>query len=90
MRAWSAAAVEMTGGQVIGGVSHTQLAPPDDTGETVGLLPSRLTVTFGFGPDLFERGGEDRYGLRADQPRALRPLPALPGDELVAEPEQWR
>ena len=28
-----------------------ELAPPEDTGETVGLLPSRLTVTFGFGPE---------------------------------------
>ncbi len=85
MRAWTAAAAEMTAGQMIGDVNHTQLAPPDDTGETVGLLPSRLTVTFGFGPGLFERNGEDRFGLRAQQPRALRPLPPLPGDELTEQ-----
>ena len=51
----------------------SQLAPPDDTGETVGLLPSSLTVTFGFGPSLFERRG---LGLRGKRPAALRDDPA--------------
>jgi deferrochelatase/peroxidase EfeB len=36
-----------------------------------------LTVTFGFGPGLFDPG---RYGLAG--PRALAPLPAFPGDAL--------
>ncbi len=82
MRAWSAAAAEMTAGDLIGDDKRQQLAPPDDTGETVGLLPSRLTVTFGFGPDVFEREEEDRFGLRRSRPAALRPIPPLPGDEL--------
>jgi deferrochelatase/peroxidase EfeB len=34
-----------------------------------------LTITFGFGPSLFER-----YGLQ--RPQALQPLPAFPGDQL--------
>ena len=55
MQEWSRAAAEMTAGQMIGDANGIELAPPDDTGETVGLLPSRLTVTFGFGPSLFER-----------------------------------
>ena len=55
MQEWSRAAAEMTAGQMIGDANGVELAPPDDTGETVGLLPSRLTVTFGFGPSLFER-----------------------------------
>ncbi len=42
--------------------------PPEDTGEAVGHLPSRLTITFGFGPGLFERDGEDRFGLAAQRP----------------------
>ncbi len=76
---WSRAAAEMTAGQMIGDVNHMELAPPDDTGETVGLAPSSLTVTFGFGPGLFAKRG---LGLAAKRPAVLRPLPALPGDEL--------
>jgi deferrochelatase/peroxidase EfeB len=79
MRAWTVAAAEASAGEMIGGVNDVQLAPPDDTGETVGLLPSRLTVTFGFGPSLFEKPG---LGLAAKRPATLQPLPALPADEL--------
>jgi hypothetical protein len=57
MREWSRAAAEMTAGQMVGSANDEQLAPPNDTGETVGLPPSRLTVTFGFGPSLFARRG---------------------------------
>jgi deferrochelatase/peroxidase EfeB len=76
---WSKAASEMTEGKMIGDLNNMLLAPPDDTGETVGLLPSSLTVTFGFGPSLFEKPG---LGLAAKRPTALQVLPALPGDEL--------
>jgi deferrochelatase/peroxidase EfeB len=79
MQEWSAAAAEMTAGQMIGNANGVELAPPDDTGETVGLLPSRLTVTFGFGPGLFERRG---LGLAGKRPAALRDIPPLPADEL--------
>ena len=79
MREWSLAAAEMTAGEMVGDVNHLELAPPDDTGETVGLLPSSLTVTFGIGPGLFEKRG---LGLAAKRPTALRPIPPLPGDEL--------
>jgi deferrochelatase/peroxidase EfeB len=79
MREWSRAAAEMTAGQMIGDANGVELAPPDDTGETVGLLPSRLTVTFGFGPGLFERR---ELGLQGSRPAALEPIPPLPADEL--------
>lgn len=79
LRDWSRAAAEMTAGELIGDVNHMELAPPDDTGETVGLLPSNLTVSFGFGPSLFEKR---RLGLAARRPAALRPIPPLPADEL--------
>ncbi len=82
LREWSRAAAEMTAGEPIGDADDVPLAPPEDTGETIGLLPSRLTVTFGFGPGLFERR---RLGLRGRRPAALRTIPALPGDELNAE-----
>ena len=79
MRAWTVAAAEASAGDMVGNVNDVQLAPPEDTGETVGLLPSRLTVTFGFGPALFEKPG---LGLADKRPAALQPLPPLPADEL--------
>jgi deferrochelatase/peroxidase EfeB len=79
MREWSRAAAEMTAGEMVGDVNDVELAPPDDTGETVGLLPSNLTVTFGFGPTLFEKPG---LGLAAKRPPELREIPPLPADEL--------
>ena len=79
MREWTVAASEATAGEMVGSVNDVPLAPPEDTGETVGLLPSRLTVTFGFGPSLFDKPG---LGLRGKRPADLRPLPPLPADEL--------
>jgi deferrochelatase/peroxidase EfeB len=79
MREWSRAAAEMSVGEMIGDANHVEPAPPDDTGETVGHLPSNLTVTFGFGPELFEKRG---LGLSGKRPPALREIPPLPADEL--------
>jgi deferrochelatase/peroxidase EfeB len=79
MREWSRAAAEMSAGEMIGDVNDVELAPPDDTGETVGLLASNLTITFGFGPGLFEKPA---LGLSGKRPAALREIPPLPADEL--------
>jgi deferrochelatase/peroxidase EfeB len=81
MEAWSQAAREMTEGRMIGTENNNVLAPPDDTGEAKGLPASNLTVTFGFGPSIFERPG---LGLASQRPPELKPLPPLPGDELSA------
>jgi deferrochelatase/peroxidase EfeB len=54
----------------------------NDPGEADELAPARLTLTFGLGPELFERGGDDVLGLRRHRPAALQPIGALPGDEL--------
>ena len=62
------------------GETGQRLAPPIDTGEAVGLSPARLTVTFGFGPTLF-----DRFGLERSRPAALAELPVFAGDELDPE-----
>jgi deferrochelatase/peroxidase EfeB len=79
MEAWSQAAREMSEGRMIGTENDNLLAPPDDTGEAKGLAASNLTVTFGFGPDVFDRPG---LGLASQRPPELKPLPPLPGDEL--------
>jgi deferrochelatase/peroxidase EfeB len=81
LRAWSAAAGRMTTGRPVGDANQEAIAPPQDTGEALGLTPARLTVTFGVGPSLFD----DRFGLTDRRPAALRDLPALPGDELDPE-----
>ena len=82
---WTFAAERMTrglGAGELGPTSGSYAAPPDDTGEAIGLPPSGLTITFGFGPSLFGSGGQDRFGLAARQPAALQPLPHFPADKL--------
>jgi deferrochelatase/peroxidase EfeB len=82
---WSAAAARMTqglGAGELGPTSGPYAAPPDDTGEAIGLPPAGLTITFGFGPTLFRKDGEDRFGLADRQPDALRRLPHFPADKL--------
>jgi deferrochelatase/peroxidase EfeB len=78
---WTGAAARMTAGRAVGRADDP-LAPPADTGEADGLAAARLTVTFGFGPGLFDRDGHDRFGLAARRPAPLTQLPPLPGDEL--------
>jgi len=84
MRDWTAAAARMTAGKDAGDIGATAgipEAPPDDTGEAIGLPPSALTITIGFGPTLFrDASGKDRFGLAAKKPAALADLPHFPGD----------
>jgi deferrochelatase/peroxidase EfeB len=83
LRAWTDAAAAMTAGRAVGSTTTTSYdSPPTDTGEALGLPPAGLTLTFGFGPTLFEKDGVDRFGLRARRPAALRRLPHFPGDNL--------
>jgi deferrochelatase/peroxidase EfeB len=73
----------MTSGKAVGADTSTGYdSPPTDTGEALGLPPSGLTLTFGFGPTLFEKDGRDRFGLAAQRPAALRRLPHFPADNL--------
>ena len=83
LRDWTAAAARMTQGAGAGTEpvsAGDYSAPPEDTGEALGLSPTGLTVTIGFGPSLFD----DRFGLAAKRPAALADLPAFPGEALVA------
>jgi deferrochelatase/peroxidase EfeB len=86
LKAWTAAARRMTAGRdagPVGAVDGEQYAPPDDTGEAIGLPPSGLTLTIGFGPTLFTAAdGTDRFGLAARRPAPLVELPSFPGDQL--------
>ena len=79
---WSYAANRMTqglGAGQYGATSGPYDAPPDDTGEALDLEPAGLTITFGFGPSLFDK----RFGLASKRPDALIDLPHFPGDALI-------
>ncbi|MFC4035583.1 iron uptake transporter deferrochelatase/peroxidase subunit [Streptomyces polygonati] len=78
LKTWTAAAEAMTAGKPVPGDVGDLNAPPDDTGEAVGLAPGRLTITIGYGPSLFD----DRFGLAARRPSLLKRLPQLPGEDL--------
>jgi deferrochelatase/peroxidase EfeB len=88
LREWSAAAARMTAGKdagAIGAVNGIAEAPPDDTGEALGLPPAQLTLTVGFGPSLFrDAQGRDRFGIADRRPSALADLPRFPADALDA------
>ncbi|MFI5890825.1 iron uptake transporter deferrochelatase/peroxidase subunit [Actinoplanes sp. NPDC051513] len=86
LKDWTAAAARMTAGHdagPIGAAAGILEAPPDDTGEAIGLPASGLTLTVGFGPTLFrDASGKDRFGLAARKPAALADLPHFPGDTI--------
>ncbi|MFD7390661.1 iron uptake transporter deferrochelatase/peroxidase subunit [Streptomyces sp. NPDC059852] len=83
LKEWTQAARRMTAGHAVGDGAYGGLAeaPPDDTGEALGLKPSRLTLTIGFGPSFFEKFGE-RFGIADARPEALTELPQFAGDNL--------
>jgi deferrochelatase/peroxidase EfeB len=57
-----------------------------DTGEVLGMPPSRLTITFGFGAGLFVKDGKDRFALAAHRPEALVDMPNFGSiDQMVKE-----
>jgi deferrochelatase/peroxidase EfeB len=86
LQVWTAAARRMTVGQdagPVGALDGERYAPPDDTGEAIGLPPSGLTLTVGFGPTLFGTAdGTDRFGLGDRRPEPLVDLPSFAGDQL--------
>lgn len=83
---WTYAAARMSQGldvSATGAIGGSPEAPPDDTGEALGLPANALTITIGFGPTLFtSASGEDRYGIADRRPAALVELPPFLGDAL--------
>ncbi len=81
LRHWTQAARQLTAGLPVGATGavggHPE-APPEDTGEALGLPPAGLTLTVGFGPSLFDR----RLGLGSQRPAALADLPHFAGEDL--------
>ncbi len=83
LQAWTAASARMTAGLPAVPGEQEDNQPPLDSGEAMGLQPQNLTITFGFGPDMFTLNGKDRYGLASKRPEALVDLPGFNGDQLV-------
>jgi deferrochelatase/peroxidase EfeB len=77
LREWTTAAYRMTLGDLVGD-STKPTAPPLDTGEAVGINPSNLTITIGYGPSFFDH----RLGLESKRPGRLKDLPTLPNENL--------
>ncbi|WP_425623212.1 iron uptake transporter deferrochelatase/peroxidase subunit [Brevibacillus borstelensis] len=78
-KSWTEACARMTAGQGVGDESTNAFLPPKDTGEAIGLLPTRLTFTFGVGASFFDQ----RFGLAGKRPEALIDMPRFKGDALV-------
>ncbi len=83
LRTWTDVAAKLTIGKTLDAIGTATDDVEPDSAEILGLGPSRLTVNFGFGPGLFEKDGEDRYGLKARRPAALVDLPPFFGDQLI-------
>jgi deferrochelatase/peroxidase EfeB len=82
LRVWTSAAARMSCGRPTQ-AGRDFLPAGSDSGETLGLPPSRLTVTFGFGAGLFTKDGKDRYGFAKQRPAAFVDLPGFKGDQLI-------
>ena len=89
LKDWTAAARQMSQGNDVGelgAVGGSPYAPPEDTGEALGLPPSNLTITVGFGRSLFvDADGKARFGLDGQLPDRLVEMPAFSGDRLQDE-----
>jgi deferrochelatase/peroxidase EfeB len=85
LQRWTTAAARLANGLTAAALDLDPAKPASDSGEALGLKPGRLTLTFGFGPGLFERDGRDRYGLAVRRPAALVDLPRFNGEQLQNE-----
>ncbi|WP_200897744.1 iron uptake transporter deferrochelatase/peroxidase subunit [Paenibacillus wulumuqiensis] len=81
LQAWTRASASLMVGELLDGQNENLNLPPADTGEAAGLTPSRLTVTFGAGPSLFDH----RFGLAGKKPAGFGDLPPFNGDNLMPE-----
>ncbi|HEX3172826.1 MAG TPA: iron uptake transporter deferrochelatase/peroxidase subunit [Solirubrobacterales bacterium] len=85
LRQWTAAAAALTAGRQYEPNLANSSQAPIDTGEGVGLGPSSLTITIGFGPSLFGSRGRDRLGLAGRRADKLKALPPFQGESIDPE-----
>jgi deferrochelatase/peroxidase EfeB len=82
LQLWTGAAARMSAGDTARDLGRDVSVEGPDGGSGLGLPPSRLTITFGFGAGVFSKDGSDRYGLASKRPAALVDLPKFNGDQL--------
>lgn len=85
LQEWTLMAERMTRGDEAfkdGAVGLNPYAPPTDTGEALGLPPSQLSLTIGFGPSFFYKDGKERFGIGAQKPALLADLPKFPNETM--------
>lgn len=80
-QSWTVAAARMTEGKNVDDESDNPHLPPVDTGESMGLAPMRMTITFGLGASFFD----ERFGLASKRPAPLVDLPHFNSDDLRKE-----
>lgn len=80
-QSWTAASARMTEGKGVGDESDNPHLPPEDTGESIGLDPMRMTITFGLGASFFD----NRFGLSSKRPAPLVDLPHFNSDDIRKE-----
>jgi deferrochelatase/peroxidase EfeB len=79
---WTDVAARLTTGETADQPARDLSRPPSDPGEVFGLGPAALTLTFGFGPALFEKRD---LGLSSRSSPTLTPLPPFAGEALDSE-----
>ena len=74
---WTDYSEKLVNGDLVKKDGSNALLPPSDTGETVGLNPYRLTLTFGVSSSFLTK-----LGLEKKRPKLFRDLPAFPKEQL--------
>lgn len=74
---WTDYSQKLVNGELVKKDGANALLPPSDTGETVGLNPYRLTLTFGVSASFLTK-----LGLERKRPKLFRDLPAFPKEQL--------
>ena len=74
---WTDYSSKLVDGELVKKDGSNALLPPSDTGETVGLNPYRLTLTFGVSADFLKK-----MGLEKKRPKEFRDLPPFPKEQV--------
>ena len=74
---WTEYSEKLVDGELVKKDGSNTLLPPTDTGETVGLNPYRLTLTFGVSADFLKK-----VGLESKRPKLFRDMPPFPKEQL--------
>ena len=74
---WTDYSAKLVEGELVKKDGQNALLPPSDTGETVGLNPHRLTLTFGVSASFLKK-----MKLEHKRPQLFRDFPPFPKEQL--------